>query len=205
MTRCRSLKEGAVAAVAVLVMAGCGAGFEIGPIELTIDLGDGQLAAVDFGGVSRLVAIDATVTQPLCDLPTEEDLQSALQDAVPGINISRIVSLSRIEVAGIALDASQGDFSSITAMELAFIPKPVSGVPQAPVLFGSVATPPALGTEIVLSPPQTVDMLELVRANDANAEAACPEAEFSVSGTPPAQTVQWEGTMTVKVWAKIGA
>lgn len=204
MTRCRSLKQGAVAAVAALLMAGCGAGFDIGPIELTIDLGDGQLAAVDFAGVSRLPAIDATVTQPLCDLPTEEDLQNALQDAVPGIDISRIVSLSRIEVAEIAIEASQGDFSSIAAMELAFIPKPIGGVPQDPIILGSAAAPPALGTEIALVPPQTVDMLDIVRANDANAEAACPQVEFSVSGTPPAQTIHWEGTMTVNVWARIG-
>ncbi len=178
---------------------GCGAGFEVGPEQITIDVQGGTLAQADFQKAAATIPVD------LCDLPTEAELKEELQNAVPGIDLANLVQFSRMEIVNATVTATSGTFLGVDSVTAEYVPKPVGGQAQTPISLGSVTAPPAMGTTLVFTPPSTVDMLALVRANDANSGPGCPQINTVFTATTaPSGGVTWTTTITVNVWARIG-
>lgn len=194
----RSVRGIGVVASAALVLCGCGAEFEIGPAQITFPLGSGNLASAVFSK-----ALSATVESELCDMPSEAELKEELRNVVDSIDLTNIITISRIEVVSTTITATSGNFNSLDSVALEYVPKPVNGQPQSAISLGSVASPPQLGSQIVLTPPSTVDMLQLIKANDANSGPGCPKARMTAEGTPPVTPISWQSEVTVNIWAKI--
>ena len=183
---------------AIVVLCGCGAEFEIGPAQITFPLGSGSLSGPNFSK-----ALVATVESDLCDLPSEAELKEELRNLVDTIDLTNLITLSRIEVVNTKITATSGNFNNLDQVSLEYVPKPVSGQEQPPVSLGSVSTPPQLGNQIVLTPPSTVDMLQLMRQNDDNAGPGCPKVKMTAEGTAPVTPISWQSEVTVNIWAKI--
>jgi hypothetical protein len=183
-------------------LAGCsGRSIEIGPIRVTAPLGEGTLLA-DMFSSKGLVPI--TRTEDLCNLPTEEQLQESVLQA-GNINLSDFVRLSRLEVVETTFTATSGDFNFVSEVSVRYIPAPIDGVDQDPVELGSASNPNGLGTIITLVPPETVDLLDLIRANDDNPSDECPQLEIvATARTVPSQDVTFTIDTTIDAFARVG-
>lgn len=145
----------------------------------------------------------ATIThrQRFCDMPSEAELSGEVLEA-GGIDFSRFIALYRLELVQTTITARDGDFDFLTGMTVRYIPVPGAG---DPVELGTASDPSGLGTEIVLVPPEDVDFLELIRANDAANSEECPQLEFELTFTaPPLHDVRYRVDVTVDAFVEVG-
>lgn len=171
---------------------------EIGPVRVTQTIGESTFLRSIFlpkGGAPIVWSDD------FCDLPSEAELQGEVLN-VGGVDLTQFIRLSGLHLVNTEIDATSGDFNFMTEMTVRYLPKPGAG---DPVVLGTASNPSGLGTAIVLVPPQPVDFLELIRANDASPSPACPKLEFTVrfSG-PPVSDVSYIAEVTVDGYIEVG-
>ncbi len=190
--------------VVMLTMAwtGCPAPpIEIGPFRLDIPLGSMDIPQDLISG--KQLSLSYTFDKELCNLLSEEDINTLFTEAA-GVDLSSLVRMSRFELAGAALTATQGDFSFLSAITLRYIPKPVNGVEQQAVILGAASDNDGFGTVIELLPVGTVDFLDLIQANDANTGEGCPTLE--IEATPrslPTSKVSLDAVVSIDAYAEI--
>ena len=188
---------------AALTAAGCSSGgLTIGPFELEIDVGSGVISPDDFPGLPRGVIGTTTLGTDLCDFPTEAQVVQTLKD-VGAIDLSGVFSISRMELVETVL-TSNTDLRSLKALQLRFVPKPVAGVPLGTVVLGSSVSPLGHGTTVVLEPHYDVDLLDLIRTNDANPAPECPVLEVQVISSVPEEAIVWQARLYVDAYITIG-
>lgn len=186
----------------VLALAGCGSGgVEIGPIPVSMPIEGGVIDPDDFP--VPVIPLTYTVRDDFCALPTEQDIVGRLPE-IAGIELSGIVDLTEIELAGVVLTAVSGDFAFLREITVSFVPKPVDGEAREPVVIGYAADDEGFGDSVILYPPEDVDLLHLIRANDDNDAEGCPQVEITITGVRPAQEVEWEGVVETDLSAVLG-
>ena len=187
----------------VLPFSGCGGPFvEVGPVSFTTEIGSGTLLEDIF---TRKGGVPISHQEDFCDMPSEEALEDQFLQ-VGEIDISKFVRLSRLELVESTITATQGDFNFLSAMTVRFIPAPVNGVAQDPVVLGTASNANGLGTVVVLTPPAPVDFLDLIQQNDANPSSECPKLELEVTVRAiPSQDVSYTAEVSIDAYAEIGS
>lgn len=183
---------------------GClGGVVEVGPIRFTANVGEGTLLKDLFlpkgGGPTVMYQED------LCNLPSESDLEERFLQ-VGGVDISNFIRLDGLELVETKLTATSGNFNFLSSVTVSYIPAPVNGQDQDPVVLGTATNQSGLGTEISLVPPEPVDFLDLIQENDDNPSQECPK--LKVEMTPraiPLQDVDYDVDVTVDAYAQVGA
>jgi hypothetical protein len=184
-----------------LAVIGCGTeGLELGPVQLSVPLGSGTFSATDLLGAKDTVV---QVDEDICNLPTEADITTLLQQ-VSSIDLSGFVTITQLVLAETELLALSGDFSFLSEITLSYIPKPVDGVEQDPVVMGTASAPGGFGNTIILQPSQNVDLLALILENDANPATECPKVRFeaTVISVPPS-AVSWSAAVDLDAYAMV--
>lgn len=200
----RAIRAAIVFCLAVamfLPMSGCtGNGtLRLGPFALMLPAGEGSLLRDLF-----LPKIVVSNKEEVCDLPSEDDI-AAMAGSVGGINLSQIIAVSDLNLVQTIITATSGDFSFLTEVTVRWIPAPVNGQEQPPVVLGTVSSPGGFGTEIVLVPTTTVDLIDLIRLNDMNTSGDCPEIELEVDASgPPLSDVEYTVDLDIDAYVEVG-
>ncbi|MBI4558738.1 MAG: hypothetical protein HY706_14245 [Candidatus Hydrogenedentes bacterium] len=168
--------------------------FQVGPIRVTLSAGDGVFPAS--------LTAEVVVENEFCDLPTEEEwAERVLQIGDVDLRwFSRLVALDLVEIK---LTATSGDFSDITDVSVTFVPAP--GSEGEPVILGTASNPNGFTTDVHLMPIDGVDLLPLVRENDANESGECPRLRYRITySTLLNAEVEFDVDVTVDAIAEIG-
>ncbi|MBX7257577.1 MAG: hypothetical protein K1Y02_14550 [Candidatus Hydrogenedentes bacterium] len=202
MKRALLLKRASCLAVASVLAIGTSCTpqgtIEIGPVRVTQAIGESTILQSIF-----LPKDGAPIvwSDDFCDMPSEQELQDEVLN-VGGIDLSGFVRLSALNLINAHLVATSGDFNFMTSITVRFIPKPSAG---DPVVLGTASNAGGLGTEITLTPPEPVDFLELIRANDESDSLICPKLEYTVSYSgPPTSDVAYRAEVTVDGYVEVG-
>jgi len=144
-------------------------------------------------------------------LPTGEAINGMIHDAVaqalgsiPGFEwlagLADLVAVTSLEVVGLNLTATSHDFSDFTEIRVFYIPK--GGEVQDAIELGGAEAPDGFGNSITLAPPpgQTLDLLELVRENDANPAEGWPMTYLTVTGSIPEALPTWDTEVTLNAY-----
>ena len=185
-------------------LCGCGlknGGIEIGPVSFTVPAASGVFDASSFPEASALPFAMGTLEQDLCTLPTEDDLTAAFQQAGE-IDLSSVVELSRVELDKTVLHATSGDFNTVKAVQMYFVPK--NGSIFNAVNLGGAFSLTGFGDTIEIEPPDDVDLLELIQENDALVGEDCPKLLIHVAGSAPDESIQWDAEIHVDAYAMLG-
>jgi len=198
----------------VLLAGGC---FPLPPIEVTIPLdipmdlgafeeamefeinaGSGHTFEMPGAVAGTAIPLQPSNQMPLTGFPSEDEILDMVEDATEGVTFTQL-DLSEITLRSMRLDATQGDFGTITSVDVFFVPQLVSGVEQDPVLIGSATSNKAFSTSIALTAPAALDFMQLIRDNDNNPGTADPTAYMVVSGLVPEPEAipVWDTTVTV--------
>lgn len=188
-------------AVAGLAAVGCtGNGtLRLGPFQIMVPAGEGTLLRDLF-----LPKVVISNKEEVCDLPSEEEL-GALAGSVGSIDLSSIIAVSDLNLIQTIVTATSGDFSFLTELTVRWIPAPVNGQEQDPIVLGTASDPNGFGTQIVLLPTSPVDLIDLIRMNDANTSGDCPEIELIVDANGiPLSDVEYTVDLDVDAFVEIG-
>jgi hypothetical protein len=176
-----------LAALSLLMFVGCDANgkVEVGPIALTMPATAGTIDPAEMIPADLPIELDAGIPLPVmfevpyCELPTEADV-TAVYEQVAGSQLGDIAELSRLDLVQVTLNALEGSFGQALWVEVHFQPAPVLGIPQFPVVLGRSVGLTGSETEIILTPPNEVDLLELIRQADENIDDECPSIRVIV-------------------------
>lgn len=200
----KRLKKCQWAVVAFLIAVGCSPqGITIGPYPVTMPVEGGSIDPLSFILVPGGIEFDYTTKEDFCALPTEQELADRMP-TIAGIEVSGFLKLKSINLSGLVLTATSGDFDFLHEITVSIVPKPVNGHAQDPVVIGYAYSPDGFGESISLVPPDDVDLLEIIQANDDNPAAGCPKLEITITGTKPTQRVEWEGQVEADIYATLG-
>lgn len=135
---------------------------------------------------------------PICDLPSFAEIDTIIQESAPGLP-QGLIQITSLALTGLTLQAVTGDFSAINAMTIEFVPKPVDGVTQDPIVLG-VATLDGTGnTTLDLSPPTPVNFLALLAAFADNPTMECASLRISITGFVPFGELTWDTNLELAV------
>jgi len=166
-----------------------------GPISFTVNLGGGYAFGDWPGAAGFPLQGFESPSLPLPGFPSENDLIGWTNGEIAG-GVVTDVAITEVTLESIDLTASEGDFGTLEEVSFYFVPKPAGRAKQGRILLGSAVAPPPFGSAVSLTPPEGVDLLQLVRDNDANAMSGQPSYVASVSGTVPEHPPRWDTTAT---------
>lgn len=152
---------------------------------------------------------------PVCDLPTEEVMWEMVGDklgAALGNFVARSYTIDRVLLMESRMVAVLGNFNELVSVALVFKPKMIDGVVRPPFDLGAVASASGLGTEIVLTPPVPVDLMQIMREQEMPPLDECALVGAEVHGVVPLNDVSADVIVRVRVtvtaknlFASIGA
>ncbi len=184
-----------------LIAVGCSnRGFEIGPFTFEFPAIQGE--QLNAAAISALDGETDEEDIPFSDLPSEAELQELMREAAGGFDVSQFVSLTRIRLNKTTLTATQGDFGVVSGLAVYYVP--ADGGNE--VLLGRASSASGFGTEIVLNPEDTVDFLELVRANDAFEGDGSPVLRVEIQGLDvefEEETIYFNANVSLAVSARV--
>jgi len=184
-----------------ITMANCGPGglLEVGPVRVTSSMGSGSFVPAVFGKAATV-----TVDQDFCDMPSESELSDQVLE-VGGVDFSKFVRLSRLDLVHGTLTATEGNFDFMTDLTVSFVPAEGVEGSTEPVVLGTASDAGGLGTEITLVPPDGVDILALIRQNDNNEAGTCPKLRYEMTiKSAPLMNVKYDISLTVDAYAQVG-
>lgn len=189
-------------AALALITGACSSSLEIGPIRVAVPMGEYSLSPELFAGKD---AVATTHEAYLCGMPSEAVVTGAFRLS-SGLNLGNLVQLSRLELVRLDLRALYGDFSNITELAVFYLPADAQDTGALPVLLGQAASPGGFGPSVALQPLDDVDLLALIRENDASNSPDCPRALFQVTvqGAPVSET-DFEIDLVVDAYARLGS
>lgn len=178
-----------------------GGTLEVGPVRVTESMGSGSLAPAMFPA-KALTTI--TIYEDFCDMPSEQQLSDEVLQ-VGNIDFSKFVQLSHLNLVHGTLTATAGNFDFMTELTVSYVPSVGAPGNPDPVVLGTANNPGGLGTEVTLIPPDALDVLDLIRQNDANTSGQCPKLRYDMTvSSAPASNVQYDISMTVDAFALVG-
>lgn len=191
-----------IAVLVVVVASGCGlkTGIEVGPIPMTIPMGSGTLDPTLFPQTDAPIVVGRT-EQTLCSLPTEEQLTELFRSAA-GYGLDSILQLSRLELRKTGLRSGPGELREVKAVHLYFLPK--NGSILGSANLGGAFSLTGFDDTIEIGPRNDVDLLELIRENDALPGDDCPSIQVHAAGTVPESAIAWEAELEVDAYARVG-
>ncbi|GMV94151.1 MAG: hypothetical protein AMXMBFR82_39290 [Candidatus Hydrogenedentota bacterium] len=190
-----------VVTVFSLAFAGCGlknGGIEFGPVSFSLPVAAGVFDASVYPEAESLPLATGVVEMDLCTLPTEDELTEVFRQAGE-IDLSSFVELSRVELRRTVLHASSGDFRDVKAIQVYFVPR--YGSIFNTVNLGGAFSLTGFGNTIEIEPAKDVDLLELIRENDAIPGADCPKLRVRVTGSAPDEAIAWDAQIDVDAYA----
>jgi len=171
----------------------------LGPFGLMIPAGEGSLLRDLF-----LPKIVVSHSEDVCDLPSEADI-AAMAGSLGSIDLSSILAVSDLNLIQTIVTATSGDFNFLTAMTVRWIPAPVNGQAQTPVVLGTASNPSGLGTQVILVPTAPVDLIDLIRMNDANTSMDCPKIELEIDANGvPLGDVEYTVDLDIDAYIEVG-
>lgn len=176
-----------------LVGVGCNP-LVVGPVQIALPAGE---ASLPLSILKQETPIGISI--PYCDLPSEEGISQMIRE-VGGFDVSRFVRIRAIELQETRFEATSGDFSFANAARL-----DLELFNDETFELGTASAPQGFGPALVLRPTTTVDVLSIIRANDANTSAICPvlSAEFNLNALAvPATT--FEITVVLDAFVELG-
>lgn len=189
--------------IAVVMSVGCSPeGTPVGPVAVAVSLGGGSLDPSAFSALPPGEAGQIAFRQDFCQMPTEDLVTQAVPSLGP-VGLSDLVELTSIELMGITLTATTGDFAFVREMVVRYVPKPMNGQEAEPVELGRASSATGFGSALFLEPTHPVDLLELIRESDANPASGCPQLEILVTGVAPEQPVAWQGEAEADVYGVV--
>jgi hypothetical protein len=189
----------AVAATTALPACTGNGTLRIGPFGIMIPAGEGSLLRDLF-----LKKVVVSNKEEVCDLPSEADL-AAMVSNVGNIDLSDIIAISDLDLVQTVVTATSGDFGFLTEMTVRWIPAPINGQEQDPVVLGTASDPNGFGSVIVLVPSASVDLIDLIRLNDMNTSSDCPEIEIEVDANGvPTGDVEYTVDLDIDAYVEIG-
>jgi len=187
----------------LILALGCSVknGLEIGPVSMILPMGSGTLDPAQFPDTPNQPIVIGRVHKELCDLPTEDQLTEVFRTA-GSIDLSSVIRLSRLELDKTVLRVRSGTLRDIKAVHLFFVPK--SGSVFGTVNLGGAYSLTGFGDSIEISAPDGVDLLALVKENDAMFGEGCPLLLIHAAGAVPDEPIEWEAQLEVDGYARLG-
>jgi hypothetical protein len=192
------------AALCTLIVTGCGwknGGIEFGPVSFSLPVAAGVFDASVYPEAQGLPLVSGVLEQDLCTLPTEYELSEVFRQAGQ-IDLSSVIELSRVELQRTVLHASSGDFRDVKAVQVYFVPR--NGSIFNIVNLGGAFSLTGFGDTIEIEPPDDVDLLEIIKENDAMPGQGCPTLRVRVTGTVPEDAISWDAQIDVDAYARLG-
>lgn len=193
-----------IAALCTLFATGCGVkngGIEFGPVSFSLPVAAGVFDASMYPEAQGLPVVSGVLEQDLCTLPTEDELSEVFRQAGQ-IDLSSVIELSRVELQRTVLHASSGDFRDVKAVQVYFVPR--NGSIFNIVNLGGAFSLTGFGDTIEIEPPDDVDLLEIIKENDAMPGQGCPTLRVRVTGTVPENAITWDAQIDVDAYARLG-
>ena len=186
----------------LVTSSGCSVknGLEIGPIEMTLPVGSGSLDPAQFPETSLPYAI-GSVEQDFCDLPTEDEVTGVFRTG-GNIDVSSVVTLSRLELKKTVLHANAGALRNIQGVQLFFVP--ASGSIFQTINLGGAVSLTGFDDTIELKPPKNVDLLDIIKENDKIGGDNCPKIVVKAAGSVPDEPITWDAELQVDGYARLG-
>lgn len=138
---------------------------------------------------------------PVCNIPDEAAMWDIVKQKLGkliGGFVSRHYTIDKLELLESRMTATVGTFEALTFVKLGFKPLPVNGAAQPVLELGQVSSEQGLGTEIVLTPPVPVDLVQVMHEADANTGNECPLVAAEVHGLVPVSPVAADVTLRVR-------
>jgi hypothetical protein len=139
---------------------------------------------------------------PVCSIPDEEAMWVIIRQKLGGVLgdfVAKSYTIDKLELLESRMTATAGTFETLTFVKLDFKPVALDGVAQPPFALGMAASEQGLGTEIVLTPPTPVDLVQIMRDTQANTSAECPLVAAEVHGMVPTPPVAADVTLRVRI------
>jgi hypothetical protein len=190
--------------LSLALLPGCGwknGGIEFGPVSFSLPVAAGVFDASVYSEAQGLPLVSGVIEQDLCTLPTEGELTEVFRQ-VGAIDLSSVVELSRVELQRTVLHASSGDFRDVKAVQVYFVPR--NGSIFNVVNLGGAFSLSGFGDTIEIKPPDDVDLLEIIKDNDAMPGQGCPTLRVRVTGTVPEDAISWDAQIDVDAYAFLG-
>jgi len=191
-----------------LMGVGCRRGFErcFGPYTINV-LSNITINGSGGAGLPDGIELDPQnleFSQQICEMPSTEYIDGMIQTAL-GAQLASHIQITQVGLDEVALTAQDGQtWDFIQSINVHYIPKPVDGVAQDPILLGG-ATAPAGGfdDELVITTAAGVNFLQLMQANDANPAEGCPSIRVSFEGTVPTEDITFDVAVSIRPCARI--
>lgn len=192
----------AIYAVAIVILTGCGgSNLKIGPVTVetpltqgTLDPDELQLPKDQFG--------QTDIEYALCQLVTEDEVNAMLRDQV-GEVVASLLRVTELDVREITIEAYSGDFSGLRQIAVYYLPVADDSGGEEPILLGEAQSLVGFSSVITLTPPDSVDLLPIIRDHEDNSGDKCPSLIISVTGYTPDSPIEWNATITVDAYARI--
>ena len=184
-----------VGLLVVLLAGGCNRDrsrcFEVPPVMLVSDMtinGTGQ----DLPGGITIDPQELTFEFEICDLPTEADIREQFS----GIPILERVT-SHIEITGVnvieATLMADRAWDFMESLTIDYVPKPVDGVEQDPVVLGTAAAPAGgFGANLAIEMDSSFDLLTLMHDEEENPGEGCPKLRATFVGVLPEESLTFD-------------
>ncbi len=189
--------------LAFVSLTGCtDGGIKVGPFPVALAIGDGVLDPETLNATPGEFGVHIAAI-PLCNLPTREEIGETVKETAD-TGLLPEFELTELLLNEFVLTANSGSFAGITSVSAFYF---ASGeVPESALEFasgvylGTSADIKGHATEIVLAPPSSVDLLNLI---DAVKEDSCPAIGFVVTGITPSEPIAWQGDLFADAYGTI--
>lgn len=138
----------------------------------------------------------------VCNLPTEAVMWDMVRDklgATLGDFVARSYTIDNVHLLESRMVAVLGNFNELVSVALVFKPKILEDVERPWFDLGSVESATGLGTEIVLTPPVPVDLLQIMRDQELPPLDECARVGAEVHGVVPLSDVSADVIVRVRV------
>ena len=130
-----------------------------------------------------------------CNLPDRDYLEELVRQQA-GDTVGGLIHLKRVNLEKLTLNASQGDFSSLTHLSLFYVT--VGGEGIAPAHLGTAVSIGGFGSQVELTPLESVDLLGLMDGQ------WCGAILVVANGAVPEQQVVFDADASLSIEAELG-
>ena len=141
---------------------------------------------------------------PVCNIPTEDEIWTLAEQKLGDLGwlatlASNIYTIEKLDLLDSRMTAIVGSFDDLTYVGLVLKPKPLNGDEQPYYDLGAAASDTGLGAEIVLTPPNPVDLMAIMRDEQDNPSTECVRVGAEVHGCVPDGPVSADVFVHVRV------
>ena len=137
---------------------------------------------------------------PVCSIPNEETMWAMVREKLGALGdyVAQSYTIDKLELLESRMTATVGTFDALTFVKLDFKPVPINDVAQPILELGTASSEQGLGTDIVLTPPLPVDLVQIMRNTPTGGDTDCPLVAAEVHGAVPESPVAADVTLRVR-------